>query len=213
MSVLSELVPLASAAIGGGAISAIAVKWMDLRSAERKDDGERLKDCQEKYDELVEKFEQVSLRLRAVEASTPAYLARWIKGQDKRLIWLNDRAYMTIFAPLGWSRQDVIGKTFGDLLGDGNREALDLLDEIDRAALKHPNEPQSLVLQLHPDLPNMVIIKVAVVGGDDGLLRYEGSSFVPTTLGQDIGKIREHRARTAAAMMLFNEKTGEAGHV
>lgn len=211
-----EIIQLLVAALSGGGVGAFAVKLLERKDRREEGEIDRLrkdvdetrqasKDCEARYDQLEADHRLLSDRLRAVEASTPSYLARWVKDQHKRILWLNDRAYMTMFAPLGWSRAEVLDKTFAELLGDGSTGAMMLLDDLDRQALKHPGEVQSLLIQLHPDLPNMVVVKVAFANHADGLLRYEGSSFVPNSFAEDMGSIRQARAKEAAARSLFSE--------
>lgn len=203
---LESLLPFVAAVLASGGISAVLVKWMDRRGIREESEIGRLRadvaECTKSHKECEQRYLELSERLRAVEASTPSYLARWVKDQDKVLLWMNDRAYMSMFAPLGWSRGDVLDKRFEDLLGDGSGEAVRQLEELDARALMHPGEVQSTMLQLHPDLPAMVIVKVAFVAAD-GLLRYEGSSFVPNGLSDSAGALRQRLARDAAGRHLF----------
>jgi hypothetical protein len=211
MSVL-QIIGLVAAMLGAGGISAIVVKWLEKKSDREESEIGRLREdvaqCKESHEECERRFHELSERLRAVEASTPSYLARWVKDQDKVLIWMNDRAYLTMFAPLGWSRSEVLDKRFEDLLGEGAGETMRLLEDLDMRALKAPGVVQSAVLQLHPDLPAMVIVKVAFVAGD-GLLRYEGSSFVPSGLSDAGGILRQRLAREEAGRCLFQEGLAE----
>lgn len=207
-----EIAALAAAFLGAGGLGAVVAKWIDKRSDREESEIGRLRadvaECKESHKECEKRYLELSERLRAVEASTPSYLARWVKDQDKVLIWVNDRAYMSMFAPLGWTRSDVLDKRFEDLLGQGSAVAVRELDELDERALKHPGEVQSTVMQLHPDLPAMVIVKVAFVASD-GLLRYEGSSFVPNGLSDSGGILRQRLARESASRHLFQDKAGE----
>lgn len=206
---VGSLLPIAIAALGSAGLSAIVVKWMELRHAGNKSEIERLRsdvaDCKKSHEDCEHRYMELSERLRAVEASTPSYLARWVKDQDKVLIWMNDRAYLSMFAPLGWSRTECLDKRFEDLLGEGSGETVRLIDELDQRALRSPGEVHSTVLQLHPDLPAMVVVKVAFIAGD-GLLRYEGSSFVPNGLSGPAGVIRQRLARDLASRHLFQDQ-------
>lgn len=204
-----EILLALAAIVGSGGVGAIVVKLIDRRAASEESEIQRLRvdvaACTEKHADCERKYEQLEIRLRAVEASTPSYLARWVKGQDKRLLWCNDRAYMTMFAPLGWARDQVLDKTFEELLGEGSGSAIRLLDKMDRAALRRPGQVQSVGLQLHPDLPTMIVAKVAFAA-EDGNLRYEGCSFVPNQFATDIGAQRQIEARTNAAEELLDRK-------
>jgi hypothetical protein len=100
----------------------------------------------------------------------------WIKDRNGRLVWLNDKAFLTLFAPLGYSRDELDGKTFRDLLDPVAAEEIELLD---RAALAHPGHTQSILIQLHPDLPFLVVIKVAAIS-ESGEVQYEGCAYNPS---------------------------------
>lgn len=215
---IAQFAGFVGAALGGGGVSFVVGKWLDNNHASTQSEIVRLREdftqCEKAHKACEERFDELADRVRAVEASTPSYLARWVKDQSKRVIWLNDRAYLMLFAPLGWTRAEVLDKNFEELLGDGSGQVIKLIHELDQLALKSPGEVQSLVLQLHPDLPNMVILKVAYAG-DDGLLRYEGSAYIPTGLSHSMGIIRQTRAREDAARHLFQEQEddGSQGHL
>jgi hypothetical protein len=128
-----------------------------------------LSSCEERHDVLEQ-------RLKAVENKTTSYFAMWIKDRNGRLVWLNDKAFLTIFAPLGYTRAELDGKTFRDLLDPAAADEIALLD---KAALAHPGATQSLLVQLHPDLPFMVVIKVASIS-ESGDVQYEGCAYNPS---------------------------------
>lgn len=207
---LTMLLVAAISALGGGGAAAMFSRWVDKGEAEIERVRSDLAECNRSHQSLRERCDELELRLRIVEAASPSYLARWVKGQDRRLLWLNDRAYLTMFAPLGFSREQVLNRTFEELYGDGNGEAIAMLAELDRAAIRAPNETQSIAIQLHPELPMMVVVKVAFVG-PDGLLQFEGTSFVPNYLNtESAGAVRQREQRRRAAAMLFD--IGEDGH-
>jgi hypothetical protein len=112
-------------------------------------------------------------RLAVVEHHHASYLARWVKDAQKRVLWINDKALITIFAPLGFSRADVEGRTFAELL---DPFAAAEVDRLDRAALAQHGAAVSSLIKLHPDLPVMHVVKVASVGRE-GELIYEGHAF------------------------------------
>lgn len=219
---LGILAQLLAAALGGGGFSFVLGKLIDRGHAReqgeiarlRKDIDDAKEDlliCKDAHDNCETRLNEISERLRAVEASTPSYLARWVKDQNKRLLWLNDRAYLMLFAPLGLSRHEVMDRDFGDLFGEGSGEAVRLIDDLDVLALKRPGEVQSALMQLHPSLPIMAILKVAFIG-DDGLLRYEGCAYVPNGLADSISAIRAHQATDAAARRLFQGGESNGAH-
>lgn len=122
--------------------------------------------CEEKVDRLVE-------RLAALEQHHASLIPRWIKDARKRIIWVNSRALITIFAPLGFSRDQIEGHTFQELL---DVEAAREIDRLDAAALQVPGMPVSTLVTLHHCLDPMHVVKIAGVG-HDGELIYEGCAF------------------------------------
>lgn len=113
-------------------------------------------------------------RLKAVEFDNSIFLARWKKDATKRLMWISDKAFLMIFAPLGYaSRDDLQGHTFAELLGDG--EASRELDLLDQVALAHPRSVVSNLIQLQPVGPPTMVLKVATMV-DDALV-YEGYAY------------------------------------
>lgn len=173
------LVGVVSAVLGGG-IWTFFASWMNIGVAKRKDELTRLdRDVTRLRDELAgceEKHGVLEVRLRAVENKTTSYFAMWIKDRHGRIVWLNDKAFLTLFAPLGYTRNELDGKTFRDLLDPVAADEIDLLD---KAALAHPGATQSILIQLHPDLPFLIVIKVASVS-ESGEVQYEGCAYNPS---------------------------------
>lgn len=141
------------------------VARLDLRITELTDE---LKKCKDSH-------HVVETRLRAIEQRSTSYFAMWIKDRNQRLVWLNDKAFLTLFAPLGYARDELDGKTFRDLL---DPVAAAEIEQLDKAALAYPGHTQSLLIQLHPDLPFLVVIKVAAVS-TSGEVQYEGCAYNP----------------------------------
>jgi hypothetical protein len=175
--VLIALIGILAALFGGGAVWQFLSARMTVGVSQKKDelgrlDGEvgklrsELQECEERHGVL-------ETRLRAVENKTTSYFAMWIKDRNGRLVWLNDKAFLTLFAPLGYARDELDGKTFRDLLDPVAASEIDLLD---KAALAHPGNTQSILIQLHPDLPFLIVIKVASVS-ESGDVQYEGVAY------------------------------------
>lgn len=173
------LVGVVSAVLGGG-IWTFFASWMNIGVAKRKDELTRLdaevKRLREELGGCEEKHGVLEVRLRAVENKTTSYFAMWIKDRHGRIVWLNDKAFLTLFAPLGYTRNELDGKTFRDLLDPVAADEIDLLD---KAALAHPGATQSILIQLHPDLPFLIVIKVASVS-ESGEVQYEGCAYNPS---------------------------------
>lgn len=178
-TVTVAIVGVLSALVGGG-VWTFASQWLGLKTLSRKDEVARLDEhvaelrkelasCEDRHDIL-------ETRLRAVEQRSTSYFAMWIKDRNGRLVWLNDKAFLTLFAPLGYTRDELDGKTFSDLLDPVAAQEIDLLD---KAALAHPGQTQSILIQLHPDLPFLVVIKVASIS-EKGDVQYEGCAYNPS---------------------------------
>lgn len=130
--------------------------------------------CEERCAALEKDVLEIKGQLREVEFSgRDSYLARWIKDGEKRITWLNDKAYLTIFAPLKIQRSEVLGHTFAQLLDPDAAGQVDLIDE---AALAHPGAVAQVVLRLAPQLAPMTVLKIATTGSD-GALIFEGYAF------------------------------------
>lgn len=156
-------------------------------------------------EEMVVELKQ---RLMAVETHHASHFARWIVDAHKRVVWLNAKALLAIFAPLGLSRDDVEGRIFGELIAP---DAATEIDRLDQAALAAPGAAVSTLLQLHPDLPVMHIVKVAATGRE-GELIYEGISFHANDpeVAIGLGIARQAAGRAVALDSLVNRTRGES---
>jgi len=222
---------LLAAALGGGGISAVIVKLIDrgdkrealaldrvqkreeLEIVNLREDVKRAREemmaakidlakCEEGHETTQRQVDELRDRVRAVEMRSPTHLAQWSKDKNKRITFINDQAYMTLFVHLGWARDEVVGKTFEELFGEEATESIAVINALDRAAIADPHKIRSAAVRLHPLLPMVVIVKVAYISGD-GELKYEGSCFVPSPpLLDQLGAIREQQAIVAADQML-----------
>lgn len=176
-TVATILVAVLSALFGAGGGGMIVVKWRELRDRREESEIGRLRadiaEAKAGHSSCEREVKKLQTRLTAVEHHHTSYLARWIKDGTKRVVWLNDKALLTIFAPLGLSREGVIGKLFSELLDPA---AAHEIDRLDAQALAHPEVAASNVIQLHPLLPVMVIVKMAAVGRA-GELVFEGYAY------------------------------------
>lgn len=182
------------------------------RAAEREKDEigrlrEELKELKDDRHSCAEELQEVKERLAVVEHNHASHLARWIKDAQKRVIWINPKAMLAIFAPSGLTRDQVEGHTFAELLDPA---AAAEIDRLDRAALAHPGSASSTVLQLHPDLPIMHIVKVAA-SGRDGELIYEGYAYTinDREIETGAGVERQAEQREVSAVRLIDRKDSE----
>lgn len=201
------VVSVASALLGGG-IWTFLSSWLNIGIAKRKDELGRLDgEVGKLRDELAtceERHGVLETRLRAVENKTTSFFAMWIKDRNGRLVWLNDKAFLTLFAPLGYARNELDGKTFRDLLDPVAATEIELLD---KAALAHPGNTQSILIQLHPDLPFLIVIKVASVS-ESGDVQYEGVAYNPSDpeIRSAMGTRRQVVQRTSSAKAVIDRK-------
>jgi hypothetical protein len=201
----TSLVTLIVALLGSVGIWNYLTRRAD-REAEREDKDltrlrDEVKELRQQHKTCEREVAELQSRLAAVEHHHASYLARWIKGADKRVIWVNDKAVLSIFGPLQLSREDVVGHTFAELLDP--IAALEI-DRLDKAALALPGAAVSSLIKLHPDLPVMHIVKVASTGRD-GELIYEGHAFRTNdpeiALGVGIGRQADQREASADRMI------------
>lgn len=189
----------AFSALAGAGLWGFLSKWLQIGAAREESEIKRLREevaevkgshkrCEKEVAELKE-------RLQAVEHHHVSQLARWIKDAHKRIVWLNARAHMTIFAPRGYSREECEGKTFAELL---DAQAAAEVDRLDRLALAQPGVAASTLIQLHPDLPLMHVVKVAAEGRD-GELIYEGYAYRANDRGLTDAEGAERQAGQRAA--------------
>jgi hypothetical protein len=167
--VQTGLVAVLSALLGGGVWS-FAATWLGKKLDKEEREVDRLRADHQKCEERVEALER---RLESVEHHHASLVPRWIKDANKRILWINGAAMLTIFGPLRKTRDQVEGHTFQDLL---DMEAAREVDRLDRAALAHPGRAVSSLLQLHHQLGPMHIVKIAGVGRDSELI-YEGYAY------------------------------------
>jgi hypothetical protein len=156
----------------------IAPKWREI--GVKKDEGEidRLRKDVASFrmdlEACEKRHETLETRLRAIEFENSIYLARWKKDSAKRITWISDKAFLMIFAPLGFkTRDEVDGKTFAELLVDP--VAVREIDLLDRAALSAPGSVASCLIQFNATLPFMMVLKVATMNSDG--LMYEGYAY------------------------------------
>jgi hypothetical protein len=125
------------------------------------------------HEACEEKIGDLTLRLAAVEHHYASHFSRWLTDAHKRVIWVNSRALLTIFAPINLGRDEVEGRLFNELIDAAAAKEIDMLE---RAALASPGQVVSNLITLHPDLPVMHIVKVAA-SGREGELIYETIAF------------------------------------
>jgi hypothetical protein len=122
--------------------------------------------CEDKVRELTE-------RIAVIEHHHSSAFARWLSDAGRRIVYVNSKALISIFGPMGLTREQVEGKTFHDFI-EPNVAAE--LDELAQAALARDGSAVSNLIKLHPDLPVMHVVKIAAAGRDGGLI-YEAIAF------------------------------------
>ncbi|HEY1605634.1 MAG TPA: hypothetical protein VGF77_08535 [Allosphingosinicella sp.] len=175
-NVLTAAVAVISALIGGGVWS-FASAWLTGRFHDEENEKGRLhadlRDAIAAHQVCEAKIETLERRLDVVEHHHASLVPRWIKNANKRLIWINGAAMVSIFGLLGRGRDQVEGCTFADIF---DAEAAREVERLERAALAQPGRAVSTFLQLHAQLLPMHIVCVAGVGRDSELI-YEGYAY------------------------------------
>ena len=191
---------------GAGGMFALVPRLRELRDKREESEIGRLRsDVTElltKERTCEEQLTELQTRLLAVEHHHGSYLARWIKDASKRILWINDKAFLSIFAPIGLTRDAVLGKTFAEIL---EPSAAAETDRLDQAALAHPETAASNLIRLHPSLPLMVVVKVAAIGRQ-GELVFEGYAYRTNDrmIADGQGLDRQRLAITASAENLIS---------
>ncbi len=210
--VIAIALPAIIGAVGGGSASLAVMlpKMRELRDKREENEIARLREdghnCRQDVERLEKQLDEVSARLTLVEHHHASYLARWFKDSTKRVTWLNDKAFLSIFAPLGLKREDVLGRQFAEIL---DPRAAAEIDRLDQAALAHPDLPASNVIQLHPLLPVMVVVKIAAIGRAGDLV-YEGYAYRTNDrmVAEGVGADRQRLAIETASVRMV-EGVGE----
>lgn len=194
--------------LGTGGLLGLLNARMKIAAGKEKSEIERLRlDIAEFRSELnvcEERHVVLETRLKAVEFDNAIFLARWKKDATKRLIWISDKAFLMIFAPLGYaSRDDLQGHTFAELLGDV--EAIREIDLLDQVALAQPRSVVSNLIQLQPGGPPTMVLKVATMVDDE--LVYEGYAYQSShpDLLAAAGKARQARQIEASTTHLLGK--------
>jgi hypothetical protein len=199
--------PIVIAAASIGSALATSGVWLFLTevfkigSAKRKDELESLRishaECEKKYKEL-------ETRLEALEHSRDSQFARWIKDRNGCIVWMNSKAYLMLFAPLGYSREELTAKTFRQLFDPGVGAEIEALDY---AALTNSGVAQPILIQLHPNLPFLNIVKVAYSGAS-GEVQYEGIAYQPgdPEIRHAAGVKRQVQQLTASASHIIDNE-------
>lgn len=196
--VLSALIGVVGVILGGGGVWAYLNGWANRKITREESEITRLRgDVQKLRDELSDcetRHDTLEKRIEGLEQAQDSHLARWIKDSDRRLTWCNAKAFLTIFAPLGYTRDFVQGKSFADL-GRFDQEAVAEIDRLDEAALAHDGAATTTMVKLHPLLPLMHIVKVAAAG-KMGELIFEGYAYRSNDPDVDValGAMRQREA-------------------
>lgn len=200
-----ELGPILTTAIVAaiGSVGLWKVIEKVLERVWKREDSDR-----EAHKRCLAEVEELKARVAVIEHHHRSYLARWIMDASRRLLWVNDKAFISIFAPLGLSRDALIGKTFADVL---EQETAAEIGRLNAAALAHPEVSASNVIQLHRMLPVMVVVMTAAAGRE-GELEYEGYAYRTNDqmLADGFGAERQRLAVEACAEhMIDGNREGE----
>lgn len=203
--VLVAMIAAGGALLGGGMWTFLG-SWFGFREKEIVRLREDVAGLTEKHQNCEKEVAELKLRQAALEHHHASHLARWIKDAHKRVVWINSKALLSIFAPIGLGRDEVEGRPFADLI---DPHAAADIERLDHAALAQPGSPASTLVKLHPDLPVMHIVKVAAAGRE-GQLIYEGYAYRTNdpeiALGAGLARQAEQR------VVSIDHLTGGAGN-
>jgi hypothetical protein len=120
-----------------------------------------------------------------------------------RLMWVNPKAMLTIFGPLGYTRDDLEGKTFAEL-DRLDQVAVSEIARLDQVALARDGAPVSGMIRFHPILPEMHVVKITAATKDGGLI-YEGYAYRKNDMevSEGIAAARQIEAIEASANHLM----------
>lgn len=194
--------------LGTGGILGLLNARMKIGAGKEKGEIERLREDIASFradlEECEARHEILEVRLRAVEFDNAIFLARWKKDATKRLMWISDKAFLMIFAPLGYaSRDDLQGYTFAELMGD--TDAVRELDLLDQVALAHPRSVVSNLIHFQTLGPPTMVLKVVTMVDDE--LVYEGYAYQAShpDLLAAAGAARQARQIEASAARLLEK--------
>ncbi|QAY77934.1 hypothetical protein [Sphingosinicella sp. BN140058] len=201
--VVTALAGLGGALVGGPLWNFLIAR-LNLGAAREEKDSDRLRRelAEEKASHrgCLDRLDELERRVEVVEHHHSSYLARWIvQDSSRRIVWLNNQALIMIFAPLGYSRVDVVGRRFVDLL---EADAAAEIERLDRAALAQPGRAASTLMQVHHTLPKMIVVKVAGIGRDSELI-YEGYAYNPNDPAEIEARGEQRRQEQYGASKLF----------
>lgn len=206
------VLPILTLVLGGGSVwTFLTQRRQRLDTREESEIGRlrtELKELKSDHADCQDKIGKLEERLDTIEQHHSSQLARWIKDDDKRIRWVNSRAMMLIFAPLGYSRSQIEGRTFGEIGLDVT--SITEIDRLDRLAVMYPGEAAWTMLTIRrtdappgamTTLAPLYVIKVAGIGRDGDLV-YEGCAF--RGVGRDeadrIGDLREAEQRGQSSL-------------
>lgn len=164
-------------AIGGGGVWAFLTRWFDRNKETEQSEIVRLRDdiaeSKKAHSACEDKVAELERRVETVEHHHASQLPRWIMNASRRIEWVNDAAMMAIFVRLELDREDVIGRTFGELL---DAQASTEIGRLERAALADPPNAVSSQVTMLLGQPAMHVVIVACMGRLQELI-YEGYAF------------------------------------
>lgn len=118
--------------------------------------------------------ENVALKreISGIVTTNELQLAVWSKDEQGRILWVSPRAMLLLFAPMGMSEIEVIGKTFGQIFGPDIEKQI---QELDTSALTDIDSTKMDIIKLSPKHQPMLILKT--IFEKDGRILKQGVAF------------------------------------
>jgi hypothetical protein len=148
-------------------------------------------------------FAETPAKLKTVFRGAGRAGANVVADEIMRLMWVNPKAMLTIFGPLGYTRDDLEGKMFAEL-DRLDQVAVSEIARLDQVALARDGAPVSGMIRFHPILPEMHVVKITAATKDGGLI-YEGYAYRKNDMevSEGIAAARQIEAIEASANHLM----------
>lgn len=125
-----------------------------------------------KIKSLAEENIRLKREISGIVASNEIQLAVWSKDEQGRILWVSPRAMLVLFAPLGLSEIEVVGKTFGQLFSPEVEEQIRALDT---SALMDVDSTKMDIVKFSDKHQPMLVLKT--VFEKDGRILKQGIAF------------------------------------
>lgn len=121
-----------------------------------------------------EQIAQLKIELGGVVRANRLALPLWTQDAAGRLLWASPRAMLVIFAPMGLTGEDVLGKNFLEVFGPEVAHESDMLD---RAAMTQIDTTHFAIINFAPGTLQPMFVTKTVTIDDEGQIIKQGAAF------------------------------------